>query len=54
LRDAAVRGLEAFEVWCFRRMMRISRVDGVTKEEAFRKMERKEVCGRTWLREEMK
>jgi hypothetical protein len=53
LRDAAVRRLEAFEVWCFRRMMRTSRVDGVTKE-AFRKMERKEVCRRTWLREEMK
>jgi hypothetical protein len=28
---------EAFEVWCYRRMMRISWMDRVTKEEVFRR-----------------
>jgi hypothetical protein len=44
IEDAERRRLEVIKVWCYRRMMRISWVDKVTKEE---------VCGRIWLKEEM-
>jgi hypothetical protein len=35
--DAERRRLEVFEVWCHRRMMRISWFDRVTNEEVFRR-----------------
>jgi hypothetical protein len=31
------RRLEAFEFWCYRRIMRISWVEEVTEEEVFRR-----------------
>jgi hypothetical protein len=33
--------MEAFEAWCYRRMMRIIWVDGVTNEEIFKRKEKR-------------
>jgi hypothetical protein len=38
------------EDWCYRRMMRISRVDGVRNKEVFARAGKRE---RVWLREDM-
>jgi hypothetical protein len=46
----AERRLEVFQVWCYRRLMRIS--CGQTKKSS-EELERQEVCGRVWLREDV-
>jgi hypothetical protein len=53
IRHAERRRLEAFQVWCRRRVMGVSWVGRVASDEVFRKMGEKRSLGRIWLREEM-
>lgn len=40
LTEASMRKLEAFEMWCYRRILRISWVDRITNEEVLRRMDK--------------
>ena len=44
--EAVRKRLEAFEMWCYRRMMNIKWVDRITNEEVLGRIEEKEPCGR--------
>ena len=44
LRKADIRRLEAFEMWIWRRMERVSWAESITNEELLQMMDEKDLC----------